>query len=85
VGTATVDAICAPQVTDHGGCSNPSLCQLSQWNFQAEPEALTILHNPVTFLANEESHLFSGLVGGSPITGSPSNLLDENNDEAVLS
>ena len=67
-----------------GGCLNPSLCQLSQWNFQAEPEALTILHNPVTFLRTKSLISFPVELG-PPITGSPANLLDENNDEAVLS
>ena len=57
---------------------------ISQWNFQAEPEALTILYNPVTFLRTKSLISFPVELG-SPITGSPSNLLDENNDEAVLS
>ncbi len=60
------------------------LLQLSQWNFQAEPEAPTLPHNPVTFLRTN-SLISLPVKLGSPITGSTANLLDENNDEAVLS
>jgi hypothetical protein len=41
-------------------------------------------HNPVTFLGTN-SLISCAVELGSPITGSPANLLNENNDEAVLS
>src|ERR1700752_3803825 len=50
----------------------------------AEPEALTPLHSPATFLRTNSLISFPVELG-SPITCSPANLPDENSDEAVLS
>src|ERR1700741_5005414 len=50
----------------------------------AEPEALTPLHSPATFLRTNSLISFPVELG-SPITCSPANLPNENSDEAVLS
>jgi len=66
------------------GVRIPLSASLVNGIFRPNLKLLTVLHNPVTFLRTKSLISFPVELG-PPITGSPANLLDENNDEAVLS